>query len=370
MKARYHPIAEPLHLANGLQLKNRIVMAPMTHSASHPDGSVSDAEIKYYARRAKGAGMIVTAGATVTLKGGFPGQFAADRDELLPGLKRLARTLKTNGAKAVLQLVHAGRKLPPSCSEVISASAVADEKQGASVPREATEAEIVAIIEAFGNAARKAILAGFDGVELHGANGFLLQQFFSPHANRRNDSWGGTLERRMAFPLAVIETVKQVVKQYAEQPFLIGYRLSPEEPETPGITMADTLQFCDVLAASGLDYLHVSLNDFWSLPRRGVTDERSRITIIERRIGHRLPVIGVGGIHTAEDALLALQSGVPLIALGRELIMEPDWLEKIAEGREEEIRTTIKLGDQEALAIPDSLWKSIWAMPGWFPLEV
>nr|WP_264370899.1 hypothetical protein [Paenibacillus sabinae] len=135
------------------------------------------------------------------------------------------------------------------------------------------------------------------------------------------------------------------------------------------MTMADTLEFIEILVSKGLDYLHISLNDFWSVPRRGIDDSRSRLEIIQERVGHKVPVIGVGNIRTPQNTVKALQSGVPIIALGREIIMEPDWIEKIAQGVEGEIKTTLSVKDQEKLIIPDSLWKFIIDIPDWFPLE-
>ena len=290
--SKYLPLIEPYTLPNGVQLKNRIVMAPMTNFSSNPDGTVTDAEVKYYARRSSGVGMVITACTYVTANGkGFHGEFGGDRDELIPSLRQLASAIKEQGAKAVLQIFHGGRQIPPELvpnGEVVSASAVPVEGEGKPVPRALTETEVESIIRDFGETTRRAIEAGFDGVELHGANGYLIQQFFSPHSNRREDQWGGSLEKRLAFPLAVVDEVKKVVSEHAKESFVVGYRFSPEEPETPGITMADTLTLVDALADKNLDYLHVSLQNFWSTPRRGIQDTRSRIEIIQERVGDRV----------------------------------------------------------------------------------
>jgi 2,4-dienoyl-CoA reductase-like NADH-dependent reductase (Old Yellow Enzyme family) len=342
-------------------------MAPMTHSSSNADGTVSEAELRYYARRAGSVGMVITGSAAVMSNGGFPGQASVDRDELISGLSLLASTIRDKGAKAILQIAHGGRKCPPFIKDIVSASPV-PERAGAVVPRELTEAEIWAVVRAFGEATRRAIEAGFDGVEIHGANGFLIQQFFSPNANQRNDKWGGTLEKRMAFPLEIVREVQRVASLHAKKPFLIGYRLTPEEAETPGITMADTLALVEAIAAEKLHYIHVSQNDFWSVPLQGTGSPRTRLEIIQECVRH-IPVIGAGSIRTAEDAVRALQSGIPLIALGREIVMEPDWLEKIVEGRENDIKTTLSIYDQHRLAIPDPLWSTIMRVPGWFPVE-
>lgn len=374
MKTTFSPLFEAFQLRSGVRLKNRIVMAPMTHMSSNQDGTVSDAELDYYARRSGGVGMLITACTYVTPNGkGFPGQFSGHSDEFIPSLKRLAEAIQQKGAKAILQIFHGGRLCPPNAvpnGDVVAPSAVPSERQGAVVPRELTTDEITAIIQGFGETTRRAIEAGFDGVEIHGANGYLIQQFFSPHSNHREDQWGGSVEKRLAFPLAIVDEVKRVVETHAKEPFVVGYRFSPEEPETPGITMAETFVLLDALSQKQLDYLHVSLNEFWSAPRRGVEDtSRPRIEWIQERVGHLVPVIGVGSIHTADDAVKALSTGIPLIALGRELIIEPDWVEKVAEGKEAEISTILSRDEQERLVIPDPLWKAIMNTPGWFPVK-
>ncbi|WP_077622349.1 NADH-dependent flavin oxidoreductase [Sediminibacillus massiliensis] len=358
--------------ANGVELKNRIVMAPMTNFSSNDDGTITEAEAAYYARRSSGASMVITACTYVTPNGkGFPGEFGADSDDMIPSLSKLAKAIKDQGAKAVLQIFHGGRMCPPDLvpgKEVVSASDVPAEGEGNPVPKSLSESEIEEIIDAFGETTRRAITAGFDGVEIHGANGYLIQQFFSPHSNRREDRFGGSLEKRMAFPLAVVDKVKSVAAEHADSSFLIGYRFSPEEPETPGITMDETLALIDVLSDKGLDYLHVSLMEFASTPRRGVDDlNKTRIDHLQETIDNRVPLIGVGSIYTAEDARHALESGVPLLALGRELIIDPDWVQKVAEGKEDEIITELDKDKQEQLVVPDPLWNIITTTPGWFP---
>ncbi|WP_226086975.1 NADH-dependent flavin oxidoreductase [Mesobacillus sp. S13] len=371
MNDKYKPLFDSFTFKNGINLKNRLVMAPMTNFSSNEDGTVTDAEVDYYVRRSKGVSMVITACTYVTRNGkGFHGEFGADTDEMIPSLKKLATAIKAEGAKAVLQIFHGGRECPPELvpnEEIVSASDVQSERNSAKAPRALTEEEVQHIIAAFGETTRRAIEAGFDGVEIHGANGYLIQQFFSPHSNRRDDQWGGSLEKRMAFPLAVVDEVKKVAAKHAKEPFIVGYRFSPEEPEEPGITMADTLQLIDALAEKNLDYLHVSLNDFWSKPRRGVDDDRSRMEIIHERVGGKVPVIGVGSLYSADDVIKAFETGVPLLALGRELIIDPDWVEKVETGRENEIETKIDTGAQARLVVPDPLWQAIINTPGWFP---
>jgi 2,4-dienoyl-CoA reductase-like NADH-dependent reductase (Old Yellow Enzyme family) len=365
-------------LPNGVELKNRLVMAPMTNFSSNPDGSVSDAEVSYYARRSSGVSMVITACTYVTPNGkGFHGEFAGDKDEMIPSLSQLAKAIKGQGAKAILQIFHGGRMCPPELvpnGDIVSASDVPAVRGGASTeepdvkPRPLTENEVEEIIKAFGETTRRAIEAGYDGVEIHGANGYLIQQFFSPHSNRREDQYGGSLEKRMTFPLAVVDEVQRIVKEHATPEFIVGYRFSSEEPETPGITMGDTLKLVDTLANKGLTYLHVSLGEFFSTARRGVEDtNKTRIEYLLETINNRVPLIGVGSIYTADDARKAFKTGVPLLALGRELIIDPDWVQKVAEDKENEIVTKIDKTKQKELVIPDPLWNAIIHTPGWFP---
>ncbi|MBM7605149.1 2,4-dienoyl-CoA reductase-like NADH-dependent reductase (Old Yellow Enzyme family) [Metabacillus crassostreae] len=371
-------LLSPFTFSNGIELKNRLVMAPMTNFSSNQDGTVTEEEVKYYARRSNGVSMVITACTYVTANGkGFHGEFGADSDEMIPSLKKLAQGIKDQGAKAVLQIFHGGRMCPPELvpnGEIVSASDIPAEQGGVSTeepdvkPRALTEDEVEGIINAFGETTRRAIEAGFDGIEIHGANGYLIQQFFSPHSNRREDRFGGSLEKRMTFPLAVVDKVKSVVKEHATSPFIVGYRFSPEEPETPGITMDETLSLVDALADKDLDYLHVSLFEFFSKPKRGVEDlEKSRIAYLQETINNRVPLIGVGSIYSAQDAREAFESGVPLLALGRELIIDPDWVQKLEEGKEDEIVTKLDKEKQEQLVIPDPLWNAIVNTPGWFP---
>jgi len=372
MELNIKKLTEVRKLGSTITAKNPIVMAPMTTFSANEDGTVSDAELSYYKARANGVGMVITATTYVTPSGkGFSGQFAGYNDSFLPGLKKLSEAIKGEGALAILQMFHGGRMAIPAeipGGQTISASAIAPERPGAMTPREMSEIEIQDTIKAFGETTKLAIDAGFDGVEIHGANTYLLQQFFSPHSNRRDDFWGGSIDKRMNFPLAVISEVKKVVKENASENFIIGYRFSPEEMETPGITLEDTLSFVDVLADQELSYLHGSLMDFWQSSMRDKTKTSPVACAILDRIHGRVPFIGVGSIHTPEDAIKALDTGADFIALGRELIMEPEWVNKVNLGKTSEIRTTLNKADKESLSIPDPLWNIITNTPGWFPI--
>ncbi|QKS69811.1 NADH-dependent flavin oxidoreductase [Paenalkalicoccus suaedae] len=363
---------EPFTLKNGATLKNRIMLAPMTNFSSDEKGNSTPEEIEYYRVRSQGVGTVITAVANVIEGGkGFPGEIGIFNDEQIPSLKKLADTIKAEGAKAIIQIFHAGRMAPPNLlpdNQPTSASAVAPEREGAVTPRELTGEEVDEIVQAFGDATRRAIEAGFDGVEIHGANTYLIQQFFSPHSNRRTDKWGGDVNERMSFPLAVIDSVNEAAK-HADEEFIVGYRLSPEERENPGITMEDTLQFVNTLKKQDLDYLHISVQDFFAGSMRDESDTRSRVQLIQDEVGSEIPVVGVGSLHTPDDVEKAMEGGTPLIALGRELIVEPEWIQKVEQNRESEIRVDLSVDDRETLVVPQPLWDAIINTPGWFPVR-
>jgi 2,4-dienoyl-CoA reductase-like NADH-dependent reductase (Old Yellow Enzyme family) len=367
------PILQPFALRDNFVVRNRMVMAPMTNFSSHADGTVSEEEIAYYTARSGGVGMVITACAYVSTSGvGFDGEIGVQADRHLPGLRRLAETIEARGAKAILQIFHGGRTCRPDLVEngdVVGPSDVRLERAPAQPIRPLREEEILSIVQDFGEATRRAIKAGFSGVEIHGANGYLLQQFFSVHTNRRTDDWGGDLQRRMRFPLAVLEEVQRTVALHADRPFIVGYRFSPEEADDDGITLEDTFALTSELAKRKPDYLHVSLSDFWSRPRRAADIETPRVLQLQRHIGHLTPLMAVGSIHTPDEARLALATGVPLLALGREIVVEPEWVEKVASNRTNDIRISLTKQDRETLVVPEPLWNSIVNTPGWFPVS-
>ena len=368
MNEKYASLFENLTLPNGVTLKNRFVLAPMTHYSSNPDGTISDQELLYITQRSKDIGLVSTAATNVSDSGkAFPGQPSIVRDTDIAGLKKLADIIKAEGAKAIIQLHQGGREavsgLVPN-GDVVAPSAV--EKVGAPTPRALETAEVQQIVNDFGEATRRAIEAGFDGVEIHGANGYIIQQFYSPFSNRRKDEWG----ERLSFPMAVIDTVINAVEKHGSKDFIVGYRFSPEEPETPGLTMKETLELIDALVEKPLDYLHVSLMDFHSKARRGADPSVKRIDLIKERINDRIPLIGVGSLYTAEDVAEAKATGVPLIGLGRELLIDPEFVTKIKEGREDEIISLIDPEREDQHGLPDPLWNIILQTKGWVPTKV
>lgn len=355
--ATYH-FLNPYTLRNGVTVKNRVAMSPMTEQSSFEDGSITTDEIDYYRLRSGGVGLMITGCANVNELGkGFEGELSIASSKMLPGLRRLANAMKLNGTKAILQIFSAGRMSNSKVlrgKQPISASAVAPLRPGAETPRALSNAEIEQTIKDFGHATQLAIDAGFDGVELHGANTYLLQQFFSPHSNRRTDKWGGSLENRMNFPLAVVSICAAVIKR-SKPSFILGYRISPEEIETPGIRLADTLALIRKLNQMPIDYLHLSLADAFATSIVDRTDSQPIFEKIQPLLDDNLPLMVVGHLATPAQVEKLVDTGVAFAAMGRELIREPKWVQKVEANDENAIRYTFSLRDLNELKVTPPL---------------
>lgn len=356
MNPKYAPLFQTYTLNNGVTIKNRLVVAPMTHFGSQADGLISDQERTFLNNRAGDMGLFITA-ATLVQKDGkaFHGQPEATGEHCLDSLKETAQILQQQGAKAILQIHHGGSKAMDDLLDGLDKiSASASEAEHA---REATEKEVEALIASYAQAADLALRAGFDGVEIHGANGYLIQQFYSAQSNRRNDQWGGSLENRMRFPLAVIDAVVAVREKHQRNDFIIGYRFSPEEPGDDGLTMTETGALIDALVQKPLQYLHVSLWEFDKKIRRGGDTAQTRMQFIHERINGKLPLIGVGNLFTADQILAAYETGwAEFIALGKTVMINPHIATQIHEGREDEIETQLNPTRADHYGLPDTLW--------------
>ena len=350
------------HLGS-LSLRNRLVLAPMTTYASNPDGRIRADELTYLRQRAAdGFGLVMTAACYVHLTGhAFWGQWSCATDGMLPSLKSAARAIREGGSKSVLQIHHGGRQCPSAIlgHPAWAPSPVPSERPNAETPHEMTEEEILEVIESFGLAASRAKQAGFDAVEIHGANTYLLQQFVSPHSNRRTDRWG---QDRLLFPQCVIESVRARVGP----DYPVGYRFSPEEIETPGIRWSDTAALIEMLCGQGLAWLHVSLRDFRMSSLNGEFEEPT-LDRVQMAIAGRTPLIGVGAVKCREDADEALQH-CDLIAVGRASITDPHFVAKITRGEQPKLLVP-REDAAEKLVLPRGLADKIYATEGWFPLE-
>jgi 2,4-dienoyl-CoA reductase-like NADH-dependent reductase (Old Yellow Enzyme family) len=371
MNTETQQLFETFSFKKGANTKNRIAMAPMTTWASNDDYTIAEDEIRHYESRSGNVGLVITGCTRVMANGiGFPNEYAAYDDSFLPGLEKLATAAKKGGAPAILQIYHAGNKavldlIPDGIP--VSASAVALVPSafyaGGIVSHELTHQEILEIIKAFGETAHRAIKAGFDGIELHGAHGFLLQNFFSPYYNQRTDQWGGSAEKRMNFAIEVIKEIQDVIRKYADRPFLLGFRISPEEPESYRVT--DTFPLIDKLIDSGIDYLHVSLADL--LYQKPIDKEAGDATILQLildYVNQRIPVISAGGIKQGIDAVKAIKMGLSMVAVGHGLIINPDWVELVSHDKKAD--EVLSLSKADELAVPKKLQAFIKVATGFF----
>ncbi|BCQ39488.1 MULTISPECIES: flavocytochrome c [Erwinia] len=356
------PILNPLTLPNGAVLKNRLLMAPMTTCTGFYDGTVTSELVEYYRDRAGSIGTVIVECCFIDPKGpAFPGAIAIDSDNKISGLAKIASAIKTKGSKAILQIYHGGRMVEPELiggRTPVAPSAIAAPRDGATTPQALTAEEVDVMITKFGDAVNRAIKAGFDGVEIHGANTYLIQQFYSPNSNQRDDKWGGSRDNRARFPLEVLEITHKMVERFADTSFIIGYRFSPEEIEVPGIRFDDTLYLLEKLAARGLDYVHFSVGQ---LLRSSIVDREDPTPLITKYLAARsetlakVPVIGVGGVINKADAEQALEYGFDLVAVGKACIAYPDWADRII--KNDHLELFIDSTQREALNIPEPLWR-------------
>jgi 2,4-dienoyl-CoA reductase-like NADH-dependent reductase (Old Yellow Enzyme family) len=238
-------------------------------------------------------------------------------DGLILGLEKLSSSIHATGSPAVIQINHAGRRAKMEITHVRPVAPSATENA-----RKLRTKEIEGLVEAYARAADRAVKAGFDGVEVHGAHGFLLNQFYSPLSNQRKDKYGGTLRNRIRFPLEVVERVKDKVKGK-----LLLYRIGSDDLDPKGPTIEDSCKFASKLQASGVDIIDVSGGLCGSEPAQLKNIQGYFIPQAERiRKAVNIPVIGVGGITEPEYADSIIKEGrVDLIAIGRQLLKNPDW---------------------------------------------
>jgi len=307
------------------RLKNRLVMAPMPTFSARKKGGVSDAELAYYQRRASGGlAAVITAGCAVAAGGlCVEGQWRCDDSRFLPSLQTAAAAIHKGGALAVLQLCHGGK------------ASLAEDAKG---PEDLSEPDVEALLETFAAAARRAERAGFDGVEIHGGHGYLAQQFFSRKTNSRAWAWGGpSAAERMAFPRALVEAALNGCGKR----FSLWYRLTPEEEGDGGITMDETLELAAELARCGVEVLDVAVRDASAPSPRDPEDRKPRAALVHKAVGDRCCVMAAGRIAKPSQAEKLVKAGVPLIGLGRILLTEPDWANKVQAGEAKSLRDRV-----------------------------
>ena len=344
MKNDYPHIFSPLTVKN-MTIKNRIVMMPMGTNYGEQNGEMSFLHINYYEQRAKGGtGLIIVENASIDSPQGSNGttQLRIDHDNYLPRLFKFCENIHRYGTKIAIQINHAGASAVSSRINMqpVSASDVPS-KEGGEIPRPLSKEEILHIVKKYGEAAKRAQTAGFDAVEIHAGHSYLISQFLSPITNKRTDEFGGSVENRTRFCRMVIDEVRKQVGPF----FPIMLRLSADELMEGGNTLDDTLEYLDYLQEE-VDIFDVScglngsiqyqidanyLPDGWrSYMAKAVKEKFNK------------PCISMGNIRDPKVAERILADGdADLIGMGRGLIADPAWVNKVATGHECDLRKCI-----------------------------
>jgi 2,4-dienoyl-CoA reductase-like NADH-dependent reductase (Old Yellow Enzyme family) len=289
----------------GARAKNRLALAPMTNCQSHEDGSLGDDEFRWLARRARSFGVTSTCAAHVSLDGkGFPGQLGVFDDAQLPGLEKIATMMRESETVGLVQLYHGGERSLDKRDWVHTAS----------------DADLSRLIDDFAKAAVRCEKAGFAGVEMHGAHGYVLGQFLSAN-NDRKDAWGGDFDARARLMIDATRAVRSRVGSS----FIVGVRISPEDfGQAKGVDLDENLELAKRLS-SEIDFLHLSLWDCKRMTKK--RPDAHAITLFREVLASPLRLIACGGIWTRQDAEAAMSKGADMVALGRAAILNPDWPE-------------------------------------------
>ena len=307
-----------------ISLGNRIVMPPMATELATERGEATDEHVQHYAARSRDLGLLIVEHTYVSAQGKVSGrQLGIHTDRNIASLRRVVDSVHAQGTPIVLQITHGGSAARSSITgeQPVAPSPIVGRRSG-ETPRELTRSEIEGIADAFVNAAMRAAQAGFEGVELHGAHGFLLNQFMSPLTNKREDEYGGTLTNRMT----LARTIVRGIRRELGADLLLLYRLGAEDMVTGGMSLDEGIRAAQIIEEAGVDCLDVSAGLAGSRPVDHMHPGYfvPQAEAVKRAV--RVPVIGIGGIATAEQAQAIIASKkVDLVAVGRAVLANPAW---------------------------------------------
>lgn len=353
MTQKFPLLFSPAKIHN-VTLKNRILKAPQSSGMNNMDGTVSERAIRYYADQAAGgAGCVIVEYAYVDDIGSKSAHchLGINTDEDIPGLAWLAEVIKENGAVPAIQIEHCGRQKFLGTQPIVGPSAIPwpmmwDRVGVEAVPHELTIPEIKEIVSKFGDAARRAKTAGFEIVEIHGAHGYLLTNFFSPTTNHRTDLYGGSLENRMRIYREIVQDVRKKVGP----DFAVTIRLSGTDYEPDGFPIEDTIELAKVLEKDGIDAFHISGGDHHTMIHQvtpmalDVCHNAWAAEAVRKHVS--VPVIASGSITLPEYAEDILKTGKgDFVGLGRPLWADPEWPTKAKNGHPEDIRPCIRCNE-------------------------
>ena len=366
---------QPLRLPNGSVLRNRLAKAAMSEVLGTYDNHATQALVELYRRWASsGIGMLITGNVMIDRRAlGEPGNVVIEDESDLPILQQWARAATEQGAAIWVQLNHPGKQSPKGLNSTnLSPSAVpfrADMASFFETPREATTAEINEIIQRFGRSAAICKKAGFSGVQIHGAHGYLISQFLSPHHNQRTDEWGGSPEKRRRFVLAVFAEIRRQVGN----DFPVGIKLNSADFQKGGFSEEESMATIRALADAGIDLIEISggtyeapaMSGAVQLPQRASTALREAyfLSFAEKlRSTVQVPLMLTGGFRTLAGMNAALKTGaLDVVGLARLLAIDPDAPKALLQGKEcqqhvRPISTGIKAIDR--MGLMEIVWYS------------
>ena len=360
---------EKVILNNNVEVPSRLSIAPLTLFSSNADGTINDEEREYLKLRGTNIGLYILGAAVVSQEGitavSLPRCYDEKRD--FSSLEERAKIIKSQGALAINQIHHGGGLALKEYSELDPVVPSADVYPGKGY-HELTDSEIKKIIDNFAYATELSIKSGYDGVEIHGANNFLIQQFYSPHTNHRTDEWGGSDEKRMNLALKIVDAVCEIKEKYKCPKFIIGYRLSPEEPYEDGLTMTETLKLIRALVKKPLQYIHISQKDYFKKARRGEGEGIERLKLIHDETKGKVALIGVGGLTSEKDLISAENTGFSeFIAVGVASMMNRDFGILLKEGKGDQLNLELDPEHPEKYVMPKHLWEMCLSGQDWLP---
>jgi 2,4-dienoyl-CoA reductase-like NADH-dependent reductase (Old Yellow Enzyme family) len=320
-------LQSPFTFKNGVVSKNPIALSPLTNTQSHLDGTLGPDERHWLLRQARGGfGIITTCAAYIEpYAKAWNGQLGINSEHMQPALKELTTSLKKEGSINIMQLFHAGVRAPSAITgrQPMSASEFELPIAGFEKPRAMTLDDIHMQIQYFANATKRALEAGFDGVEIHGANGYLLTQFFSTQTNLRDDDYGGSWVNRARFCRQIVKACRDIVPRS----FIIGIRLLAEGE---GLDLDENIQLSEWLVDDGIDYISLSLRDSLATPQKYThQSQKPMVRYFKDRLNDNVALIVGGGIQTLAQAEATLKHGASIITLGRTAIGNPEWPKRL-----------------------------------------
>lgn len=314
----------PVQFKNGSTMKNRFMLAPMTNTQSHEDGTLSDDEFNWLSMRAEGQfGLTMTCASHVQKVGqGFPGQLGIFSDKHIEGHTKLATEIKSHGSLAVVQLHHAGMRTPAELIEGLPVCPSDNEKYGC---RGLTLVEVEQLKADFIAAAIRAKNSGYDGVEVHGAHGYILTQFLSSEFNKRTDKYGGSLENRARLLFEVVDEIREACGKN----FLLGVRLSPERF---GMDLLEIIEVCQrFIDEDKIDFLDISLWDVFKMPEVEEYQDKSLLGHFIDLDYKSIKLTVAGKIKNGQDVYQALASGIDFVSIGQSAILHHDFPKRVIE---------------------------------------